>query len=149
MRLSVSCWLLLLPSLLCLRLCEAQGLGGPTQQSNQNNFGKKKREIVSKIITAVETKAKSSRVEEVTAFEHDLDVASRAKVEIFVGSPCDRNNFGRKKRSIVEAMVGLSNNLAKKEKREAQGQNCVNSLCNQNNFGRKKRAVVKAIVKEA
>ena len=49
----------------------------------------------------------------------------------------------------MEAMVGLSNDFAKKEKREAQVRNCSTSFCSQNNLGRKKRAVVKAIVDEA
>jgi len=137
---------MMLSSLLCF--------GEPTQRCfgqlcNQNNILKKKQDFVSDIIETYSTEEYRKVEEEVPVVEHEGN-SRRAKPEICVGgSPCNLNNFVKKKRAIVEAMVGLAKNLAEKEKREAQVQNCVHSLCEQNSSGRKKRAVVKAIVDEA
>merc|ERR1711970_765010 len=85
-----------------------------------------------------------------------------------VGSSCNQNNFGRKRRQILEEILTeveaeeSAREVAKREaEAEPQGfggvsfsatQNCAGgSNCNQNNFGRKKREIanmIESITKE-
>merc|ERR1712000_168981 len=79
------------------------------------------------------------------------------------GSACNQNNFGKKKRDIVEAINSLTAELMESEdaveevaevqekaRRDAdpQSQNCFGSACNQNNFGKKKREASEDDVEE-
>merc|ERR1739842_88561 len=79
-----------------------------------------------------------------------------------VGSSCNQNNFGRKRRQILEEIlteVEAEESAREVVKREAEAepqsfggvsfsatQNCAGgSNCNQNNFGRKKREIANMI----
>jgi len=79
------------------------------------------------------------------------------------GSSCNQNNFGKKKREIVDAINSLTAEVLvnddddsvdevveaqEKERRDAdpQSQNCFGSSCNQKNFGRRKRDIIAAIL---
>merc|ERR1712000_161937 len=119
----------------------------------QNNFGRKRRQILEEILAEVEAA-------EVAVTDEVVEPVSKAKrqVQTCVGSSCNQNNFGRKKRQIAEAIDALTadvledeNKAVAKAKRdaEAQSQNCFGgSGCNQNNFGRRKREVIAALLQE-
>merc|ERR1719431_1902754 len=115
---------------------------------NQNNFGRRRRQILEEILAEVEA-------------DEDAKVVKR-QVQNCVGSACNQNNFGRKKREIAEAINALTTDVLEaeddavedveepKSKRDAdpQSQNCFGSSCNQNNFGRRKREVIAALLEE-
>merc|ERR1712240_837925 len=76
-----------------------------------------------------------------------------------VGSNCNQNNLGKKKREILDMVDELTKEAldsevddqsSETEKREAdpQIQNCAFSNCNQINFGRRKREVIAALLEE-
>merc|ERR1712240_62119 len=76
-----------------------------------------------------------------------------------VGSNCNQNNLGKKKREILDMVDELTKEAldsevddqsSEREKREAdpQIQNCAFSNCNQINFGRRKREVIAALLEE-
>merc|ERR1711875_174857 len=76
-----------------------------------------------------------------------------------VGSNCNQNNLGKKKREILDMVDKLTKEAFdsevddksnEREKREAdpQIQNCAFSNCNQVNFGRRKREVIAALLEE-
>merc|ERR1712112_743555 len=76
-----------------------------------------------------------------------------------VGSSCNQNNLGKKKREILDMVDELTREAFdsevddqsnEREKREAdpQIQNCAFSNCNQSNFGRRKREVIAALLEE-
>merc|ERR1712000_796429 len=122
----------------------------------QNNFGRKRRQILEEILAEVEAA-------EVAVTDEVVEPVSKAKrqVQTCVGSSCNQNNFGRKKRQIAEAIHALTVDVLESEdhpdgavtdevvepvsKVKRQVQTCVGSSCNQNNFGRKKRQIAEAI----
>merc|ERR1712212_772153 len=141
---------------------------------NQNNFGRKRRQILEEILSEVEAEEELAR--EVTKREAEADLQGFGSVSFSAtqncagGSNCNQNNFGRKKREIAAMIESLTSDLLEadavneeeknvdRETREAEAQpqfgsfsasqNCVGSSCNQNNFGRKKRAVIAALLEE-
>merc|ERR1712112_538483 len=120
----------------------------------QNNFGRKRRQILEEILAEVEADEDGALTDEVV----DPVLKAKRQVQTCVGSSCNQNNFGRKKRQIAEAIDALTtevledeNEAVAKAKRdaEAQSQNCFGgSGCNQNNFGRRKREVIAALLQE-
>merc|ERR1712183_897907 len=182
----VSC---LLVAVMMVGYCEAQFGSFTATQScsggsncNQNNFGRKRRQILEEILSEVEAEESAREIAAMReAEEIARDVAKReAEAEAplggfiatqnCVGSTCNQNNFGRKKRQIAEMIESLTKEVmeeenseeeeahVEREKREAEAepqfgsfiasQNCVGSSCNQNNFGRKKREVIAALLEE-
>jgi len=136
------------------------GAGGAQVQNcegstcNQNNVGRKKRQIA-EAIHALAVDVLEAEDEAVT--DDVVEPISKAKrqVQNCVGSSCNQNNFGRKKRQIAEAIDALTTEVLEDEaiskaKRDAdaQSQNCFGSSCNQNNFGRRKREVIAALLQE-
>merc|ERR550519_2726553 len=162
--------------------CEAQFGGFTATQNcvgslcNQNNFGRKRREILEEILSEVE--AEESAIEiaalreaeelarEVAKREAEAQFGGFTATQNCVGSLCNQNNFGRKKRQIAEMIESLTKEVMEEENsevvdretREAEAeaqfgsftasQNCLGSTCNQNNFGRKKREVIAALLEE-
>jgi len=122
---------------------------------SQNNLGRKKRQIA-EAIHALAVDVLEAEDEAVT--DDVVEPISKRQVQTCVGSSCNQNNFGRKKRQIAEAIDALTtdvledeNEAVAKAKRdaEAQSQNCFGgSGCNQNNFGRRKREVIAALLQE-
>ena len=139
----------ILPTLLFLGVCEAQfgnfggGFGGATQNCagslcNQNNFGKRKREVVSKLIEEAH-KIAEEQVEAERQEAEAQELHSQEKRDA---------QYSRKKREIVDAINALAEEALQVEKQEeaeaieiqkreadAQVQNCQGSSCNQNNLG--------------
>ena len=113
---------------------------------NQNNFSRKRRQILEEILTEVETE------------ESARDMTKRE---------AQRKRFGRKKREIAKMIESLTEEVleadaeektVERQKRESKAepefdsfipaQNCLGSNCNQDNFGRKKREVIAALLEE-
>merc|ERR1712212_1080674 len=145
---------------------------------NQNNFGRKRRQILEEILSEVEAEEELAR--ELTKREAEAEpqgfgsVSFSATQNCAGGSNCNQNNFGRKKREIAEMIDSLTSDVLEadveeeekknvdRETREAEPQglgvrpfgifsatqNCVGSNCNQNSFGRKKREVIAALLEE-
>ena len=146
-------------SVLLLELCEAQffpGGFGATQncansQCNQNNFGRKKREIVSELISlAEETQDEfDNKIDDELTADIELDRETRGfhflKKLLKKNKDKRKKHFHGKKRAIADAIVSLAEEVASveateafnREKREAEAQlqNCQGSSCNQNNVG--------------
>merc|ERR1719470_514485 len=121
---------------------------------NQNNLGRKKRQIA-EAIHALAVDVLEAEDEAVT--DDVVEPISKAKrqVQTCVGSSCNQNNFGRKNRQIAEAIDALTTEvledeaiLKAKRDADAQTQTCFGSSCNQNNFGRRKREVIAALLQE-
>lgn len=126
--------------------CEAQIGGFAASQNcaggsncNQNNFGRKRRQILEEILTKVEAEESAREAAKNEAEELARDVAKREAEAQFVGftasqncvgSLCNQNNLGQ-----AGAQFGGF----------TAAQNCVGALCNQNNFGRKKRQIAEMI----
>ena len=159
----------ILPTILLLGVCDAQfgggfgGFGGATQncagsQCNQNNFGRKKREIVDAINALTEETLEAEKQAEAEAIEIQKRDAEPqffgggfgGATQNCAGSQCNQNNFGRRKREVVAKLIEEALKIAEdeeaaerqeaeavhsQEKREAQVQNCQGSSCNQNNLG--------------
>jgi len=96
------------------------GAGGAQVQNcvgsscNQNNVGRKKRQIAEAIhalaVDVLEAEEKAGTVDVV-------EPVSKAKrqVQNCVGSRCNQNNFGRKKRQIAEAIDALTTDILEDE----------------------------------
>merc|ERR1712212_291960 len=137
---------------------------------NQNNFGRKRRQILEEILSEVEAEEELAR--EVTKREAEADpqgfgsVSFSATQNCAGGSNCNQNNFGRKKREIAAMIESLTSDVLEadaideeeekhvdRETREAEAEPQFGSFSasqnqNQNNFGRKKREVIAALLEE-
>merc|ERR1739840_83515 len=110
-----------------LGYCEAQfGSFVATQNCvgsscNQNNFGRKRRQILEEILTEVEAE-ESDR--EVVKREAEAEPQSFGGVRFSAtqncagGSNCNQNNFGRKKREIANMIESLTKEVMEAETNE-------------------------------
>merc|ERR1712000_238967 len=121
---------------------------------SQNNLGRKKRQIA-EAIHALAVDVLGAEDEAVTDYVVEPIAKAKRQVQTCVGSSCNQNNFGRKKRQIAEAIDALTTDVLEDEaiakaKRDAdaQTQTCFGSSCSQNNFGRRKREVIAALLQE-
>merc|ERR1711970_1236508 len=129
-----------------LGYCEAQFGGFVATQNcadsscNQNNFGRKRRQILEEILTEVEAEEAAREVarREAEAEELAREVAKReaeAEPQRFGSEGFGSEGFGSEgPRSEGFGSVSFS-----------ATQNCFGSNCNQNNFGRKKREIAQMI----
>jgi len=165
-------------SVVVLGYCEAQFGGFTATQScvgsscNQNNFSRKRRQILEEILTEVEAEdlarevAKREAVAEPQGFG---SVSFSATQNCAGGSNCNQNNFGRKKREIAEMIESLTKDVLetgakevkkvepqmKQMKAESNSglgsfstQSCVGRRCKTEESGRKKREVIAALLRE-
>merc|ERR1712242_446 len=111
--------------------CEAQIGGFAASQNcaggsncNQNNFGRKRRQILEEILTKVEAEESAREAAKNEAEELARDVAKREAEAQFggftaaqncVGALCNQNNFGRKKRQIAEMIESLTKEVMEDE----------------------------------
>jgi len=134
-----------------LGYCEAQFGGFVATQNcadsscNQNNFGRKRRQILEEILTEVEAEEAAREVakREAEAEELAREVAKRE-------AEAEPQRFG----SEGFGSEGLGSEGLRSEGLRSEGfgsvsfsatQNCFGSNCNQNNFGRKKREIAQMI----
>merc|ERR1712179_751603 len=121
--------------------CEAQFGGFVATQNcadsscNQNNFGRKRRQILEEILTEVEAEEAAREVakREAEAEELAREVAKRgaeAEPQRFGSERLGSEGFGSE--GLGSVSFGAT-------------QNCFGSNCNQNNFGRKKREIAQMI----
>ena len=132
--------------LVVLGYCEAQFGGFVATQNcadsscNQNNFGRKRRQILEEILTEVEAEEAAREVakREAEAEELAREVAKReaeAESQRFGSEGFGSEGFGSEgPRGEGFGSVSFS-----------ATQNCFGSNCNQNNFGRKKREIAQMI----
>jgi len=134
-----------------LGYCEAQFGGFVATQNcadsscNQNNFGRKRRQILEEILTEVEAEEAAREVakREAEAEELAREVAKReaeAEPQRFGGERFGSERFG----SEGLGSEGLGSEGFGSVSFSAT-QNCFGSNCNQNNFGRKKREIAQMI----
>merc|ERR1711970_1509079 len=129
-----------------LGYCEAQFGGFVATQNcadsscNQNNFGRKRRQILEEILTEVEAEEAAREVarREAEAEELAREVAKRE-------AEAEPQRFGSER-------IGSEGFVSEGLRSEGFGsvsfsatQNCFGSNCNQNNFGRKKREIAQMI----
>jgi len=134
-----------------LGYCEAQFGGFVATQNcadsscNQNNFGRKRRQILEEILTEVEAEEAAREVakREAEAEELAREVAKReaeAEPQRFGSERFGSEGFGSE---------GLGSEGLRSEGFGSVSfsatQNCFGSNCNQNNFGRKKREIAQMI----
>ena len=151
----------LIVTVVAMGYCEAQftfGIGGLAANQNcvgsncnQNNFSRKRREILEEILSEVESE------------ESARDMTKREAQRKRFGN----GSLGRKKREIAKMIESLTEEVfeadaeektVERQKRESKAepefdsfipaQNCLGSNCNQDNFGRKKREVIAALLEE-
>merc|ERR1739842_110913 len=165
-----------------LGCCEAQfGSFVATQNCvgsscNQNNFGRKRRQILEEILTEVEAEESDREVAKREAEAEPQGfggVSFSATQNCAGGSNCNQNNFGRKKREIAnmiesltkEVMEAETNEEAKEVVPDMEGlnkedqpvidgfnssQGCEGENCKTEELGRKrsKREVIAALLEE-
>ena len=152
----------LIVTVVAMGYCEAQftfGIGGLTANQNcvgsncnQNNFSRKRRQILEEILSEVEAE-ESAR---------DMTKTKRSPRARF-----GNRDFGREKREIANMIESLTEEVleadaeeknVERQEKEAEAvpqfgslsadQNCVGSICIQNNFVRKKREVIASLLQE-
>merc|ERR1711970_948558 len=138
-----------------LGYCEAQFGGFVATQNcadsscNQNNFGRKRRQILEEILTEVEAEEAAREVakREAEAEELAREVAKReaeaesqgfgsegprgegfgsvsfSATQNCFGSNCNQNNFGRKKREIAQMIESLTKEVLEADAAEAEVRN--------------------------
>jgi len=167
-------------SVVVLGYCEAQFGGFVATQNcvgsscNQNNFGRKRRQILEEILTEVEAEEVAREVakREAEAEPQSFGGVSFSATQNCFGSNCNQNNFGRKKREIADMIESLTKEVMEAAAEEVKNvepdmeevkseeqpdlgsfsatQECQGGNCKTEEFGRKrsKREVIAALLEE-